>query len=270
MPEPFQPWLERWGLVVDGAPISTRAGNWLLPVHREGRPAMLKIAGHEEEQRGATLMEWYDGAGAARILAREGNAVLLERLAGSRNLAKMAAAGHDDEAVRILCETAAQLHAPRGRPPPGTLMPLKAWFRALEQANLAHGGQFAPSAEAAEHLLNGPRDIVVLHGDLHHENVLDGGDRGWLAIDPKGLIGERGFEFANLFRNPTAEIALEPARLMRRAAIVADVARLDLKRLLQWVTAYAGLGAAWTLEDGGDPGTGLALVERAALALQQT
>lgn len=230
---------------------------------------MLKIAGHEEERRGAILMEWYDGGGAARTLAREGNALLLERLAGSRSLAKMAAAGKDDEAVCILCETAAQLHAPRERPAPASLVPLKAWFRALEQANQAHGGWFASSAAAAEHLLNSPRETTVLHGDLHHENVLDGGDRGWLAIDPKGLIGERGFEFANLFRNPTAEIALEPGCLMRRAVIVADVAGLDLKRLLQWVMAYAGLGAAWTLEDGGDPGTGLALVQRTALALQQ-
>jgi streptomycin 6-kinase len=214
-------------------------------------------------------MDWYDGIGAARALAREEGALLLERLTGNRSLTRMAETGDDDQAVRILCETAAQLHAPRLRPPPASLVPLKTWFRALEQASRAHGGRFAQCQAAAERLLAAPRDIPVLHGDLHHGNVLDGGARGWLAIDPKGLTGERGFEFANLFRNPTTDIALEPGRMMRRAQMAAGLARLDLRRLLQWVLAYAGLGAAWSLEDGDDPRPSLAIAERAAFELHQ-
>jgi streptomycin 6-kinase len=269
MRDTFQPWLKRWCLVAEGDPISTRAGNRLLPVRCKGEPAILKIIALEEERRGAVLMDWYGGVGAAHVLAREKDALLLERLTGSQSLAEMAAAGDDDEAVRILCETAAKLHTPRERPPPASLVPLEKWFEALKQADQAHGSLFAQSMAAARYLLNEPRQIVVLHGDLHHGNVLDGGVRGWLAIDPKGLIGERGFEFANLFRNPSNEIALEPTRMIKRATIVADVARLDPKRLLQWVVAYAGLGSAWTLEDGGDPRIGLAIAERAAFHLQQ-
>jgi len=105
---------------------------------------------------------------------------------------------------------------------------------------------------------------VVLHGDLHHDNVLDGDLRGWLAIDPKGLVGERGFEYANLFRNPDLGCALAPGRMQRRIQIVAQEAGLDFRRLLDWVVAYAGLGAAWSLEDGDDPGAGLAIAEQAA------
>jgi streptomycin 6-kinase len=63
------------------------------------------------------------------------------------------------------------------------------------------GGTFAKSEAEARSLLDAPGEAVVLHGDFHHDNVMDGGPRGWLAIDPKGLIGEREFEFANLFRN---------------------------------------------------------------------
>jgi streptomycin 6-kinase len=55
-------------------------------------------------------------------------------------------------------------------------------------------------------LLAEPREVGVLHGDLHHGNVLDFGVRGWLAIDPKGLLGERGFDFANIFTNPISQI----------------------------------------------------------------
>jgi streptomycin 6-kinase len=264
---PFQPWLARWSLSVDGQPIITRFGSRLIPVSRNGEQAMLKIAGHEEERRGGELMEWYGGLGAARVLAREGDALLLERVVGERSLSAMAQSGHDDEATRILCRTAMALHAPRSQAPPRGLVPLDVWFRALEPATARHGGTFAKAAAAARALLAEPREQVVLHGDFHHDNVLDGGARGWLVIDPKGLLGERGFEYANLFRNPDAATALGDGQMRRRATIVAQEAALDIKRLLRWVLAYGGLGAAWSLESGHDPEPGLAIAERAAAEL---
>jgi streptomycin 6-kinase len=267
--EPLAPWLDRWGLTLDGAAFTTRFGSRLAPVLKAGAPAMLKLAGNQEERRGGALMAWWDGQGAARVLAREGDALLMERLTGPGDLAAMARGGQDDEATIVLCQVAAGLHAPRGKPPPDGLVPLDVWFRALAPAAAAHGGTFARSLTAAWTLLATPREAVVLHGDLHHGNVLDGGERGWLAIDPKGLIGERGFDYANLFRNPDAATALAPGRMRRRAAIIAERARLEPERLLTWVLAYAGLGAAWSLASGrdGDAAAGLAMAEMAAAEL---
>jgi streptomycin 6-kinase len=270
-PDDFEPWLRRWSLVADGEGFTTRFGSRLLAVLADGEPAMLKIAGHEEERRGGALMAWWGGIGAARVLAREGEAILLERLQGPRSLAAMARAGEDEdgEATRILCRTALALHAARVAPPPASLTPMDAWFRSLWPAAQAHGGVFALAARSARDLLATPRDVVVLHGDLHHDNVLDGGDRGWLAIDPKGVVGERGFEYANLFRNPDEQVALAPGRLARHAAIVSAVASLDLERLLAWILAYAGLGAAWSLDSGheADARCGLDIAQAAAAAL---
>jgi streptomycin 6-kinase len=265
--DPFQPWLERWGLTPDGPAFTSPMGSRLAPVIKDGAPAMLKLAAHEEERNGAKLMAWYAGQGAARVLAIEHEALLLERLTGERSLAEMARNGRDDEATRILSQAAGGLHAPRREPVPASLVPMDVWFRALEPAAALHGGTFAKSAVAARDLLSQPRDIVVLHGDFHHNNVLDGGARGWLAIDPKGVLGERGFEFANLFRNPDAEIALTPGRMRRQARIVAEEAGLELKRLFQWILAYAGLGAAWSIQMGHDPAPGLAIAEIAASEL---
>lgn len=265
--DPLQRWIERWSLVADGEAFTTKIGSRLQPVLKDGTPAMLKLAAGEEERKGAALMEWYAGEGAARVLEREDYALLLERVIGPRSLSAMAQSGNDDEATAILCDTAAGLHAARSKPPPASLVPLDIWFRALWPRAASDGGTFARAAEVARPLLATAEDVVVLHGDYHHDNVLDGGARGWLAIDPKGLIGERAFEFANLFRNPTAELALTPGRMRRQVEIVARRARLDPVRLLQWIFAYAGLGAAWSIESG-DPAPGLAIAELAAAELR--
>ena len=258
----FDDHLERWHLVPDGAPIVTHASH-LLPVLHAGVPAMLKIAHEEEEQRGPDLMIWWNGEGAARVLAQHGDAVLLERATGHRSLAQMAREGRDDEASRIMCEVAARLHAPRQRELP-ELFPLRRWFAELEPAAAKHGGILSQAATVARALLDQPREVSVLHGDLHHDNVLDFGARGWLAIDPKRLIGERGFDFANILRNPDLDIAKAPGRLARQATVVAEAARLERARLLRWILAYAGLSAAWIMGDGDDPTLDLTVAEIAA------
>jgi streptomycin 6-kinase len=249
----------------DGDPIITHSSR-LLPVRYGGAPAMLKIATEQEEQRGGALMVWWDGNGAARVLAHDGNAMLLERATGTKSLAEMVECGDDDEASRILCVVAAKLHAPRSSPPP-ELVPLPKWFEALALAAASQGGILARASRAAQALLSAPQDAAVLHGDIHHGNVLDFAARGWLAIDPKGLSGERGFDFANIFCNPDFALATATGRLARQASIVAKAAGMDRKRLLQWVLAYAGLSAAWFIDDGGDPGLPLAVAEAAAAEL---
>lgn len=251
----FEPYSRLWGLVSDGDPITTPTAA-LFPVLWRDRPAMLKLSEQEDQRRGAGLMAWWNGDGAAQIFAREKNALLMERATGSRSLADMARNGRDDEACRILCTTAAKLHAIRPGDLP-QLVPLALWFRDLEPAAAKHGGILLRCAETARMLLAEPRDRVVLHGDLHHGNVLDFGPRGWRAIDPHGLFGERGFDFANIFTNPDLSdpgqpVATEPGRFARRLKVVAEAAGLDRRRLLQWILAWTGLSAAWFLEDG-DP-----------------
>lgn len=271
-PNLFPDWLERWRLTPDGPAFSTGIGSRLMPVIANGEPAMLKLAAGEEERRGGALMEWFAGDGAARVLAREGDAILLERAMGGISLAAMAREGQDDAATAILCQVAADLHAPRDRPPPDTLVPLTRWFRQLEPAAAAHGGTFAKSAAAARALLAEPREVVVLHGDFHHGNVLDAGERGWIVIDPKGLIGERGFEFANIFHNPCAEVAKAPGRMSRLVGIIAQLADYEPSRLVRWILAYSGLSAAWSLDSGEDAHakTALAIAEMAAAGLGLT
>ncbi|MBA4489291.1 aminoglycoside phosphotransferase family protein [Paracoccus sp. S1E-3] len=248
----FSPYLLRWNLIPDGEPLATPTA-CLLPVRQEGRAAMLKLSSTADQQRGAALMAWWNGEGAARVKAMENGALLMERAEGTRSLGNMSRSGDDDNACRILCATAAKLHRARAQQAP-PLVPLTRWFRELEPAAARYGGILGRSAETAGQLLTDPLDCGVLHGDLHHDNVLDFGRHGWLAIDPHGLVGERGFDFANIFTNPDLSdpehpVAADPARFLRRLEVVAEHARLERRRLLQWILAWTGLSAAWFLED---------------------
>ena len=258
--------LVRWNLTLDGEPLTTQT-SILVPVRCEGVPAMLKIATEAEERRGAESMVWWSGDGAARVLAHEGDALLMERAQGHASLVEMARAGRDDEATRIICAVAARLHAPRNCPPPPSLVPLKRWFAELAPAASRYGGILSQAAETARELLEEPRDVVVLHGDIYHGNILDFGSRGWLAIDPKHLVGDRDFDFVNILRNPDAETALSAGRFARQATVVAEAARLNRTRLLRWTLAFAGLSAAWILADGDMPELDLAVAQLAAAEL---
>jgi streptomycin 6-kinase len=175
---------------------------------------------------------------------------------------------HDDEATQIICAVVAHLHGPRSLPTPDVI-PLTRWFEALEPAAGVHGGILRLSSETASKLLATQRDMTVLHGDIHHGNILDFGPRGWLAIDPKGLSGERGFDYANLFCNPDYEAATMPGRLERRVELVAAAAALEPSRLLRWILSWAGLSAAWLLDDGVSAKGALRVAELAAAELNR-
>jgi streptomycin 6-kinase len=260
--------LSRWELIPDGEAIVT-ATSRLLPVLRHGEPAMLKVASEPEERWGAGLMTWWNGRGSARVLAHEGDALLMERATGTRSLGEMARNGRDEEATRIICDVASQLHAPTARPWP-ELVSLRRWFRQLEPAAEQHGGMLGRARTVARELLAQPRDVAVLHGDLHHGNILDFGPRGWLAIDPKRLVGERTFDFVNILRNPDPETALAPGRFARQVNAIADAARLDRTRLLQWTLAFTGLSASWLLADGRHPELDFAVAGLAAGLLDES
>jgi streptomycin 6-kinase len=258
----FEPWLTDWALTPDGEAFRTHpADNWMLPVRRGGIAAMLKVATHPEERRGGAVMAYYGGQGAAVVLAHDAQAVLLERLEGPRSLAGMARSGEDEAACRILCETAARLHAPRAAPIPEVIIRLDAWFAAL-WPRAAEGGFFAQAAAIARELLATPAPAVVLHGDIHHDNVLDGGERGWCAIDPKGLLGPRGYDYANMICNPDAPTARR--NFDRRIAIASQISDQPANDVLRWLVAYTALSASWTLGHGGDPWQAL---DTGALAL---
>ena len=104
--------------------------------------------------------------------------------------------------------------------------------------------------EKYRYLVDTQRDLYLLHSDLHHENILSS-ERGWLAIDPKGVLGEREFEVTAFMRNPikrAKENLLTKEILLTRLNIISKELDLDKGRMTDWAFSQTVLSAIWNLQ----------------------
>ena len=223
----------------------------------DGRPAALKQASRlaqREAPGGNDFLRWIDGDGAVRLIDEHGGLSLLE-WAGQRTLLDHLEEHGDDAATDIAADVVARLHAPRDAPAPVSLTTLADSFASLfVKAELdrkkSRRSQFVKAAEIAERLLADQRDVRPLHGDIHHENILHG-ERGWLAIDAKGVVGDPAFDIANLFYNPVeSELRTSEARIVSMAAILVETLRCDMGKVLDYAFSFSALSASWHIEDG--------------------
>ncbi|MBL7234895.1 aminoglycoside phosphotransferase family protein [Komagataeibacter oboediens] len=263
-------YMSRWHLVADGAPVQT-ASSYLVPATRDGSPAMLKVTSDPDELRGNHLMALWNGQGVAAVIEHDRGALLLERAISGGTLADLVYAGLDDEATRNLCATAELLHS-ASRLQQEEMRSLKSWFADLLDFSPNNVEWLKDCGRQAHTLLSDPQEQLALHGDLHHGNVLDFGARGWRAIDPKGLYGERAADFAALFLNldladSQRPYAISPQRFEQRIRLVSSHTGVEPVRLLRWIHAWSGLSAVWFIEDGIAPETQRAVAHLASEAL---
>ena len=213
---------------------------------------LVKQAG--DEWQSGKVARAFDGHGMVRALECADGAVLLERLTPGYSLARLTLNGRDDEAIDILAET---IQAMSGHAPPPDCATVRGWAASFDRY-VAHADGRIPRhlvADAHRRFLaleasQGQRQL--LHGDLHHYNVLFDSTRGWLAIDPKGVVGEVEFEIGATLRNPfeRPDLFVSAAIVERRLARLARRLNINLARALEWGFAQAVLSAIWSLEDG--------------------
>lgn len=227
-----------------------RATIWQV-TRPNGHPAALKLLrpGQSEEANGIAYLRAQNGKGAVSVLAQDGNALLMAWCNGP-SLGDLVRSGQDDAATEILCDVIETLHAANASP--STLEPLSHRFAPL--TDTSQDGDLAAAAQIARHLLATSPPPQPLHGDLHHDNVLQS-SRGWLAIDPKGVLGDPAYEPANAFRNPdgAGDLIFSPARIAHLADRFAQRLGHPRKRLLCWAAAHCALSICWSREDGIHP-----------------
>jgi streptomycin 6-kinase len=254
-------YMERWAIDQRGDMVTTPS-SWLVPGRWHDRNVMLKVARVAEEARGGRVLAWWAGRAAPEVHEVNDQAVLMDLASNHRTLTALCLAGRDDETTNILCETITSLHGvPDKSSAPTDLVPLPLWFQDLIETRAAkpQADKIQRAAAMVRKLLeaSATETQVVLHGDVHHGNVLDFNGR-WHAIDPKGLFGHRAFDYANIFCNPSTAVALK--NFHRRLAIVSELSGLDIDTVRSWVIAWCALSVVWTDKTGGQPWTAHAIL----------
>ena len=216
------------------------------------------------------LQAW-GGAGAVELLVWdiEAGAMLIERALPGEELTRIAEQGSDEEATAIACDV--MRHLPKPNPGEQTFprRNTAATYigdpadRAADLPRLRerYDGGTGPfpepivdRAEAAfREMISSQGPQVLIHGDLHHENLLSAEREPWLVIDPHGMIAEAEYETYALLKNPTGVAHWPDVEKVTRRRIdqIADLLGYDRRRIVGWGIAGAVLSAWWTLEGHG-------------------
>ena len=236
------------------------AYHYISPAIRsDGIAVVVKIhAPTNEFTQEAEALRLFDGHGMVRLLDYDINdkALLLERLTPGTPLSEVE---HDDLATSHAASVLQQLWrpAPSGHPFPSVIDWERGFLRLRQHYDGGNGPFPAALLEEAESLFAelsaSMTEHVLLHGDLHHENILAAERAPWLAIDPKGVIGEPAYETGALLRNRLPNLLDAPQALRvltRRIDQLSEELNLERSRVRDWAMAQAVLSMCWTIEDG--------------------
>ena len=237
-----------WDLELLSDPIQTSTG--LVAFTKD---SVLKIGINDSEEQTALALQHYNGNGAVHILKHEDSATLMERANPGTLLSEL----DDYSATNILCDVIAKLHSNKTLADFPTIGDLQIGFKNY----INSGDTQIPSElvfeanETYTNLLNTQATPIVLHGDMHHENVIYDETRGWLAIDPKGYIGEPTYEIGAMLRNPINchDIINSPEMINQRVNIICERLGFERSCVLGWAFAQAVLSAIWSIEDNQSP-----------------
>lgn len=257
LPALLAEYTQRWSIAI-GTPFSL-SYNYVAPaVRADGRTVVFKVGYPSREFLNEIVaLRLYNGDGIVQLLDadEERGVMLLERLQPGDMLSTLA---DDDAATRIGAAVMRKLWRPA---PAGHVFPSVAdWAKGLQRHRERFAGGVGPLPqsifEAAETLFRElpTGEALLLHGDLHHFNILRAHREPWLAIDPKGLVGDPGYEVGAFLYNPIPDLGARPQldRLLeRRVALLAEQLGFDRARIRGWGIAQAVLSACWSIEDQG-------------------
>jgi streptomycin 6-kinase len=234
---------------------------------RDHKPVVLKVVKQRGDEWGSgEVLETFDGHGVVRVYEHGPGAVLMERLRPGTSLVSLSLNGRDEEATDILADVIQQMTgreiashptSETRQPAPETFAAVQDWAKGFDRYLASGDGQITrklveTAQEAYLKLAESQRQPRLLHGDLQHYNVLFDSDRGWVAIDPKGVIGEVEYEIGAAMRNPIErpDLFLSLATIERRLQQFTNRLDLNLERAMDWTFAQAVLSAIWDIEDG--------------------
>lgn len=246
----------QWGLRFI-KPVSDLSYNFVALVERQTTHEVLILKMAPKTGNIIAEAQWLQcfHKGAARVfeMDREQNAFLMERLVPGETLKSLVQAGQDEKATRILCQTILALHL--GDPTSS--------HRQASNKHVSENRQYLPllkghipdailsKVETLFHELSSDRKgDVLLHGDLHHDNILKSGST-WKVIDPHCVLGDAAMESSPMIYNPLDcfpdHMALKQV-IDSRLKIVFEMLPFDPERIKAWAFCWTLLSAAWDVE----------------------
>lgn len=203
-----------------------------------------------------TALHLFNGQGAVILLdaATEQGMLLLERIRPGKILSTLK---DDEEATHLAADVMLRLWKPVQSN--SALTQLSDWFKGFDKLRKRFEGGTGPlEKKLVERAEVAVRDFfaeehtpMLIHGDLHHFNILSS-ERGWLAIDPKGVIGPPAYEVGPLLVNPWDDLS-NPEEIEKltekRIAILSERLGFEKERIREWGIAHAVLSAWWGIED---------------------
>ena len=256
LPSFLEEYAERWQLTLL-PPFENLSFHYVAPATRaDGTPVILKTSAFSDEfEHGLAALRIFNGRGIARLLEydEEKKVMLLERLQPGIMLESLVPE-RDEQATSILAGVMRQLWRPA--PSVHTFPTVEQLGQDLTQLRACYAGGYGPfpprlveeAMDLFATLSASAPQTMLLHGDLQHYNVLRSGDT-WLAIDPKGVVGDPGYEVGASFFNPLPRILEVPnleQMLARRVAQLSEELGMERARIRGWGLAQ-GVRNAWNM-----------------------
>jgi len=260
---------DRWSLKLD-RPFTNLSVNYVAPATRaDGTQVVLKAGvPNKEIFTEVDALKIFNGNGAVKLLESDpGRGVmLLERLLPGTSLLEL---DDDAEATRIAAGVMRKLKAVV--PAEHSFPSVGDWFSGLSKVRERFDGGSGPLPSAlfdlaervSGQLLASLDRPVLLHGDLHHDNIVRSERGSWLAIDPKGVVGEPEYEVCAFLRNPQPGLLTRMNTkqvLSRRVDQFSELLGCERERLVSWGLAEAVLSASWDIDDASDSWKGVIAV----------
>jgi streptomycin 6-kinase len=237
----------QWGLRLGEPYVAGAVGYAVRAELSDGTPAVLKLVyPHREAEYEAEVLAYWNGNGAARLLTRDDDrwAMVIERCDPGTRLSEI----EPHAALDVLIGLVRRLWKP-ARPPFRSLSDEAAWWVSYLPEQWERSGRpferrlLDAAIDALESLAGTQGDQVLLHQDLHGENVLAAQRQPWLVIDPKPLVGEREFALAPIVRS--FEFGRSRSAVLRRLDRLTSELALDRERARCWTI---GQTIAWAFD----------------------
>jgi streptomycin 6-kinase len=229
--------VERWSLTLGKPYEQGAAGYTTRATLPDGTPVVLKLAHpHRENEHEADALRAWNGDGAVLPLAEDGDALLVERCEPGTPLSSVG----QEAALDVVIGLLPRLWQPAGEPFHTLADEAAWWFPKLPRTRLGEAAR-----EAIDSLAGTQGEQVLLHQDLHGDNVLAAEREPWLVIDPKPLAGEREFAVAPIVRS--WELGEAKRDVLYRFDRLTSELGLDRERARGWAIAQtvAWSSAAW-------------------------